>query len=171
MFLILLPFVIWIFLFFYGLESWFFIDEVTGCSLLFVSFLICICLAWKVFVAPETYEYYKLRRKAPPNKPLAIIGILIIFPFLIFVPIGSGIPSVITKFLPPNETLITKVKRSKSKRTKGCDHQISFEGISSMLRPFICDKNLVSKYKAGDIVRLEIRRSRLGVRIYSVADK
>lgn len=131
----------------------------------------CVWLAGKVFFAPETYEYYKLRRKDPPNKLLATIVIPIIFPFFIFVPIGYGIPSVITKLLPPNETFITTVKRSKYKRTSGCDSQISFEGVPSIFKAFICDKNLVSKYKTGDIVSLEIRRSRLGVRIYSVSDK
>ncbi|OCQ22762.1 hypothetical protein A7985_02040 [Pseudoalteromonas luteoviolacea] len=162
-----LPMALWVFLALYAANSWFFINKTIAIPLLLVSFSISIWLtlwlAWKTYTDPEAYKSFKLRREDKLPIPVLLILTIVFLAYLIFVPFGIGIPAVFSKFLAPNEVLITKVKSTQRRGNK-----ISFEGISGFSEDYINDKYLFSNFKTGDTVSLKIRRSVLGVRIYSV---
>lgn len=163
-----LPLALWVFLALYSDNSWFFINKTIAIPLLLVSFSISICftlwLAWKTYTDPEAYKSFMLKRKDKLPFPVLLILIIVFLAYLIFVPFGVGIPAVLSKFLAPNEVLITKVKSTQRRGNK-----ISFEGVSGFSINYIqTDKDLFSNFKTGDTVSLKIRRSVLGVRIYTV---
>ena len=163
-----LPLALCLFLVIYAANSWFFINKTIAIPLLLVSFSISICftlwLAWKTYTDPEAYKSLKLKRKVKLPIPVLFILTKVFFVCWIFVPFGLGIPAVLSKFLAPNEVLITKVKSTQRRGNK-----ISFEGVSGFSKNYIqTDKDLFSNFKTGDTVSLKIRRSVLGVRIYSV---
>ena len=163
-----LPLAICLFLGIYAANSWFFINKTIAVPILLVSFSISIWftlwLAWKTYTDPKAYKSFMLKRKDKLPFPVLLILIIVFLAYLIFVPFGVGIPAVLSKFLAPNEVLITKVKSTQRRGNK-----ISFEGVSGFSKNYIqTDKDLFSNFKTGDTVSLKIRRSVLGVRIYTV---
>jgi hypothetical protein len=163
-----LPMVLWVFLALYSDNSWFFINKTIAVPILLVSFSISIWftlwLALKLYTDSEVYKSFKLKRKDKLPIPVLFILMIVFLTYFIFLPFGIGITAVFSKFLAPNEVLITKVKSTQRRGNK-----ISFEGVSGFSKNYlITDEDLFSNFKTGDTVSLKIRRSVLGVRIYTV---
>lgn len=150
----------------YGVYSWFFTGKVltilTLGGLFSLSFFISLLIARKPLPRIPRNNY-KIR------KPVGVLGVFMFIPFMLWMPLGMGLPAVISLTLSPNENMHVRVIDVTSSRSRrSCDHEVKFENISTFLKSGICvSRSEVNMLKVGDILNLHVNKSFLGLRIYS----
>ncbi|ARD44905.1 hypothetical protein [Colwellia sp. PAMC 21821] len=111
-----------IFLMFYGSRSWFYPSSSIALSMYAFVQLATIYLAIIMFKSPIRLTKTKY---GEVKKPIAILGIIFIFPAIFWLPLSIGLPVQISLFLSPNEKILTTVS-SVDSRSRRCHNKIAF---------------------------------------------